>query len=433
MATDSGRVVVVSDLHLGDKGSLEDFHHDESFAVFAAAYGNLGNTRLILNGDFIDYLQIQPLGALTVPAAVTKTKSVFDQHGPVLQALANFSRTGNRVTLVEGNHDIELLFPKVREAFRSAFHAAGGDVEKLEFADSVVADYPYFHIEHGHQADRLNQFDYRALLANEKTETLNFPWGSRFVHRVFNNVEPDYPFIDKVRPESAAALILYLVDQKLFRTLFIPFMGLEIEDWLGRLRLASLTQPQADAKGPSGEEPLGAFATEWTDMFDSLQTLEYYFPAAASDAAAKGKVVDSVVSELIVRLNENAQRRTQRQDSLRCSRSEEMCRTNWRAIGRLWSHSPRRQGRARRGQKLHQLRNLDPAAGSAEQDGHPRMAPEAGEPSELPGHEYAFVCGNCPRRHPSTGGTEVLGPALQHRRPRWLLSDVQSAAFQAGT
>src|SRR5215471_825452 len=123
MGADSERVLVVSDLHLGDKGSLEDFHHDEAFAAFAAAYGKLGNTRLILNGDFIDYLQIQPLGALTVLAAVTKTKSVFDEHRSVLLALANFSRAGNRVTVVEGNHDIELLFPKVREAFRNAFHA----------------------------------------------------------------------------------------------------------------------------------------------------------------------------------------------------------------------------------------------------------------------------------------------------------------------
>jgi UDP-2,3-diacylglucosamine pyrophosphatase LpxH len=309
MGADSERVLVVSDLHLGDKGSLEDFHHDEAFTAFLAAYGKLGNTRLILNGDFIDYLQIQPLGALTVPTAVNKTESAFEQHGPVLRALATFSRTGNRVTVVEGNHDIELLFPKVREAFRSAFHAAGGDLGKLEFADSVVADYPYFHIEHGHQADRLNRFDYSALLANEKTETLSFPWGSRFVHRVFNNVEPEYPFIDKIRPESAAALILYLVDRKLFRTVFIPFMGLETEDWLGRLRLASLAQPQAGAKGPSGEDPLGGFASEWTDMFDSLETLEYYGPAAASDAAAKGKVIDSVVSEFIVRLNESAQKR----------------------------------------------------------------------------------------------------------------------------
>jgi|SRR5579871_392276 len=300
------RTLVVSDLHLGDRGSLEDFYQDEAFAAFTAFYGKAGNAQLILNGDFIDYLQVQPLGALTVPAAVEKTRVVLERHGVVLKALADFTSAGNRLTVVEGNHDIELLFPKVRDAIRGALKEAGGDLEWFELTRSVVAEYPYFHIEHGHQADRLNRFDYGALLSNERTEALNLPWGSRFVHRVFNSIEPDYPFIDKIRPESAAALILYLVDRPLFRTLFVPFMGLKVEDWMGQLRLARSVAPDAYGKGSDCDGVWNAFAAQWSELWDFLERLERY-GSQPSSGGAKG-ISDEAVSEIILSLNEAAKR-----------------------------------------------------------------------------------------------------------------------------
>src|SRR5207245_5652872 len=53
--------LVVSDLHLGAEASLDDFYSDDDFADFLRYHAERHpEIHLIINGDWIDYLQIDP-------------------------------------------------------------------------------------------------------------------------------------------------------------------------------------------------------------------------------------------------------------------------------------------------------------------------------------------------------------------------------------
>ena len=73
---------------------------------------------LIIAGDFIDYLNIQEYAAWTPdPAvAVPKLADVTDrsQFAPVFDALAEHVGRGHRLTILLGNHDVELACRRCR-------------------------------------------------------------------------------------------------------------------------------------------------------------------------------------------------------------------------------------------------------------------------------------------------------------------------------
>jgi UDP-2,3-diacylglucosamine pyrophosphatase LpxH len=315
------KVVVISDLHLGDNAYLEDFSADSAFLAFLHWYAKEPETHLILNGDTIDFLQTQPLGAYTLHSAPAKVRAVAGAHPLAMQALADFTQAGNQISVLEGNHDIEFLFDAPRKAFLHCLTAAGADASRIRFQRSTLVEAPHYHIEHGHQADRLNRFDYDNLLLDRHIESLNYPWGSYFVHRVFNHVEPEYRFIDKIRPESAAALLLRLVDPDRFHRFILPFLGLKledvIEDRLDKLRLAAVrVRPMADflMKGASGEDDaLAAFSADWAPVLDDLVLLENEKPRVSSgEFVSKGRVSDFMLEKLIVHLQNSSHQAIQR-------------------------------------------------------------------------------------------------------------------------
>ena len=59
---------VISDLHLGSGpgDALEDFFADEQLATFVVAM-QPAETTLVINGDFVDFAQIEPLDPSTLP------------------------------------------------------------------------------------------------------------------------------------------------------------------------------------------------------------------------------------------------------------------------------------------------------------------------------------------------------------------------------
>ena len=297
------RLLVVSDLHLGDNGSLEDFTCDQAFADLLNEYGPKGPTELVLNGDIVDFLQVQPLGALTVDAAPLKLETIFSRHPLVMPALARFANRGNTITLIEGNHDIEFLFPKVREKFVELYTTAGGEAARLQYSKLSRVEYPHVHIEHGHQYDEVNSFDYGNLFTQETTGTLRLPWGSRFVLRVFNNVEPRFRFIDKVRPEKAAALLLFLLDRDLFVENAIPLLGLTVEGWLNQIRMDFLKRPTSGwiPKGETSELPwdvIDALNESLNDMMilEQTRTIDEALISKGAGGSAARRIIERLNS-----------------------------------------------------------------------------------------------------------------------------------------
>ena len=126
---DSKRVtLIVSDLHMGDGKAGDDFVDDKhQFANFvyeqaATAEGRAGQIELIINGDFLEFVQVYPQAyQLNSPdywcsekESVWKLVDILRGHADVFDALKKFQETHNRVTIFAGNHDVDLYWGDVQ-------------------------------------------------------------------------------------------------------------------------------------------------------------------------------------------------------------------------------------------------------------------------------------------------------------------------------
>src|SRR5260370_9944533 len=116
---DSKRVtLIVRDLHMGDGKAGDDFVDDKhQFANFvlgqiATAEGQAGEIELIINGDFLEFVQVSPQPyQLNSPdywclekESIWKFADILQGHADVFHALKNFQETHNSVTTFAGNH-----------------------------------------------------------------------------------------------------------------------------------------------------------------------------------------------------------------------------------------------------------------------------------------------------------------------------------------
>src|SRR5262249_33175543 len=128
----------------------------------------------------------------------------------------------HRLTLLAGNHDIELTLPEVRDAFERRLwkskktHAFNlrtlFDGEALVLGDAII--------EHGNRYDPANFVDHERLrrvrelrsrrLYHREPGIFHPPVGSRLVADVMNPIKKDYPFIDLLKPESEPLFALLL-------------------------------------------------------------------------------------------------------------------------------------------------------------------------------------------------------------------------------
>jgi UDP-2,3-diacylglucosamine pyrophosphatase LpxH len=229
-------VYLISDLHLGpgrDTATgawdpLEDFQVDDAFAGFLdRVTADAGPTpvELIIAGDFIDFPQILPALALTSPSSargttqaesVERARVVLGQrpelssgHPRVFQRLRQFMADGHSVTILAGNHDIDLLWPDVWELIFGVIYPPGaaGQLRRAAFSVTVgAAAGGRVYVEHGHERDPENYFGGRMAepFANDPTGTprLKRCYGTLFVDKVYNQLERERWFIDNVKPIS---------------------------------------------------------------------------------------------------------------------------------------------------------------------------------------------------------------------------------------
>ncbi|MBI5187718.1 MAG: metallophosphoesterase [Nitrospirae bacterium] len=257
----SYKLVIISDLHLSEgwdeNGYLsrnEDFFFDQNFKRFLEYFSGEAKRggffyKLIINGDFVDFLQVVRkdllerefknkrtidgekifndevcnLGFGTGPAkTIWKLKHIVNGHPIFFVALATFLAEGHKVIIIPGNHDIEWIMPNVQEAFRERVNRCLEEYikksEPEEFKHLLKESLenrikenihfnPWFYydkelstyIEHGSQYDEINSFDY-FLCPCRQEGTIDLPAGSFFVRYLFNKVEEDYPFADNMKP-----------------------------------------------------------------------------------------------------------------------------------------------------------------------------------------------------------------------------------------
>lgn len=262
-------VFVISDLHLSTGKGLdgkyygtENFFYDSAFSRFLNFLQNELKEKkgiLVINGDFIDFLRIiitpqtdnefdewhsvlsdagisKPVEALK--SSISKRERKFglktndfksvwrlhkamQGHPEFFNALAGWLISGHTLAIIKGNHDLEWIWPGVRNYFR--LRMAERIVTQTElnledalstlvfpnviFADNSLLMDEEIYLEHGHRFDKLCHVVEPKL--PENTQELNIPFGSFFNRYFLNQIELKYPYFDNVRPRENILPLLF--------------------------------------------------------------------------------------------------------------------------------------------------------------------------------------------------------------------------------
>jgi len=89
----------------------------------------------------------------------------------------------------------------------------------------------------------------------------------------------------------------------------IPALGLTAESWLDRLRVASLSAISRFSKGREDDRDLSAWAADWSDILDTIETAEQMGDFAEAGDHAKGKRMDAGLRRLILHLQNSAEKK----------------------------------------------------------------------------------------------------------------------------
>ncbi len=225
-------VYVVSDLHLGpgwlldgELDRLEDFTADEQFVRFLKQIGPPGPpVELVIAGDFLEFCQTLPEIGLASPqddlgsseaeslrrARVilgSYEQSLTTGHRAVFEGLRRFMMEGHSITIIAGNHDIDLLWDGVWALLFDTIYPPGscGDLRLVAYCHTIgQGPAGRVYIEHGHEYDRANRFGEMMSqpfgLDRFGVRRLKRCWGTLFVDKVFNQLEYERWFIDNVKP-----------------------------------------------------------------------------------------------------------------------------------------------------------------------------------------------------------------------------------------
>lgn len=229
---------VLSDLHLGAGPQVRP--HLEEFAIEKHLVHFLQQIRqesdrdqreieLIINGDLFEFLQIPAVdsydSATIYPnklyldsseaASLKRLNLIVADHPEVFDALSDFIRIEapqRRITIIKGNHDVNLYWSGVKARLREVLGASGARSSLLLFAEEFVSREKIY-VEHGHQrAEKMNCYhDFLDPRLHTDLSQLYYPTGSRFAIDVLNNLGREYWFFDYVKPTTA--LIWYALSK----------------------------------------------------------------------------------------------------------------------------------------------------------------------------------------------------------------------------
>jgi UDP-2,3-diacylglucosamine pyrophosphatase LpxH len=218
------RLFVISDLHLGgDAPAMMSF--PQELADFID--GLPGRTRpdeaieLVIAGDVIDFLAIELDGQTDAwtsePArAVAKLrKAIGGPEAVVYEALAKHIAAGHGLTILVGNHDLELALPDIQSALCEALKCRPGAIHFVD--DGRAWRLGGALVEHGNRYDDANLNDWNSLREIAASQSrgeaplseLEPSFGSQLVHKVVHKYKQSFEFIDTLQPQGV--LVAYLM------------------------------------------------------------------------------------------------------------------------------------------------------------------------------------------------------------------------------
>lgn len=227
-------IVVISDLHLGagqyisgKKNLLEDFYHDNELKNFFNHFNRPSykekEIEIIINGDFLDFLAIPYVRFFddeywSEEASVEKLELIYEGHTEVFKAINNFLKNPtNQVTYIIGNHDAELVLPKVREKLLSYFDSSIRERFVIIHEKDTYEAAPGIFLQHGHQYEKAHAFDPQKTTqkTQEGNQYLVPAWGSYYCHMVINKYKPEKEYINQIMPIKK-----YLIHGLVYDTFF---------------------------------------------------------------------------------------------------------------------------------------------------------------------------------------------------------------------
>ena len=226
MPADDGRdIIILSDLHMsagrdestGTFDRNEDFFYDGAFERFVDHLLSRARTegrqlRLVILGDFVDFLQVDPgedsgyeIGDTSSASTLEKLEVIGRGHRTAFEALGRFVGEGHALDVVLGNHDVEFVWPEVQTRFREIIsrYAGPNAGSRVDFHRWIFYVPGVVYADHGHQYDSRNSFvnPLAPFLPPENTK-IELPLGSFFVLYLFNGLEHNDPFADNIKPST---------------------------------------------------------------------------------------------------------------------------------------------------------------------------------------------------------------------------------------
>lgn len=212
--------IVISDLHIGGNTQLDIFRSQVQLGDFLKSLKS-GPTGLIVNGDFIDFLAVKPFGVFSRAAAEEKIKEIVEAapNKELWDGFKTFLAADerNRVDILLGNHDVELVFEEVQMALAVAMGQPPQSerirflIDRLSYPRLVVGGV-HVHVEHGFQYDPFNWYDHTKLIQatqfRQNGSDFDLPVGSKLVYQVLNKVTPNHRYMPLLKPEAAAFWML---------------------------------------------------------------------------------------------------------------------------------------------------------------------------------------------------------------------------------
>ncbi|MGD9369732.1 MAG: hypothetical protein PVH87_28730 [Desulfobacteraceae bacterium] len=347
---------VISDLHLGaghtregvdhSGNHLEDFIADQELVSFLReiwleSERDQREIELIINGDFFEFLQVPAVEhynpAHSYPAeayldssenaSVQRLNVISRGHPEVFNALSDFMHVEHpqrRITMIKGNHDVNLFWPRVKSRLREILGASGTRASLLLFADEFVSREKIY-VEHGHQrAEDINSYqDFFNPRSPDDFNQLYYPTGSRFVINFLNQIESQHWFVDHIKPIST--LIWYALHWNFdfAAKILVDFVRHAITSALeetisSNADVETLLQELAD--DDKRREMSQRYAGDITFRYQFHTQIQQFLQIAQANGQAEGALPEAQISHNPLEMGQANQQ--QQQYLLRCAAEE---------------------------------------------------------------------------------------------------------------
>lgn len=228
-------VFIISDLHLGGVYGQVASTNSRGFRIctqvkalaefvngLAQSPSDGPKIELVINGDMVDFLAERETAppywtpfTSNAETACAKLQAIASRDQPFFDALRNLLNRNHRLTILLGNHDIELALPAVRRKLREILGVQGQhDYELICNGEGYIVGEAL--VEHGNRYDAWNVVNYDGLRRISSLQSRNqpipeqyafdAPAGSKMVAWVINLIKQDYKFIDLLKPETDVAI-----------------------------------------------------------------------------------------------------------------------------------------------------------------------------------------------------------------------------------